>query len=85
MLDKIVTIGSILAMGFAVLLWAQATFVAGADFTQYQYYEVEDEIIYLEDKKLRLEKQGKTLEYEDQRQLDRQRLKLQSLEMQVGK
>lgn len=85
MLDKIVTIGSILGMGFAVLLWAQATFVAGADFTQYQYYEVEDEVNYLEDKKLRLEQQDKTLEYEDQRQLDRQKLKLQRLEKQLKK
>jgi len=84
MLEKIITLGSILAMGFGVLLWAQSSFVDAMDFKQYRYSEAEDEINYLEDKKLRLEQSGAQLSFEDKRQLDRLKLKLEKLRQELG-
>lgn len=73
MLEKIVTVGSILAMGFGVLLWVQSNFVAASDFMYQQYKIVNEEVQYLEDKKFRLDSLSppKKLEYEDQRKLKR--------------
>ena len=71
MLDKIVTIGSILGMGAGVLLWVQATFVASADWSEYQYRQANEEVLYLQDKQLRLQKEQKELEFEDSRKLQR--------------
>jgi hypothetical protein len=71
MLEKIVTIGSILGIGFAALLWVQATFVAAADWSEYQYRQANEEVLYLQDKQKRLEKEQKELEFEDSRKLQR--------------
>jgi len=85
MLERILTLGSIMAMGFGVLLWVQSTFVDAMDFKQYQYYNVEDEVNYLMDKKARLEEENKKLNFEDKRQLERQKLKLEKLQQELNK
>ena len=85
MLEKIVTIGSILAMGFASLLWVQSTFVDAADFKQYQYERTEENVNYLRDKELRLQNTYQELDFEDQRKLEREELKLQKLQQELGK
>jgi hypothetical protein len=73
MLERILTLGSILAMGFGVLIWAQTNFVAASDFMYQQYKQVNENVQYLEDKKFRLDNLSppKKLEYEDQRKLQR--------------
>ena len=71
MLEKIVTIGSILAMGFGVLLWVQSNFVAASDFMYQQYRQVNEDVLYLEDKQTRLKLENKDLDFEDSRKLQR--------------
>jgi hypothetical protein len=73
MLQNIMTYASMIAMAFGVLLWAQATFVDAGDYAQQLYYETNEEVLYLEDKKKRLEDNFQKLEYEDERQLERKR------------
>ena len=85
MLEKLVTIGSILAMGFAVLLWTQATFVSASDYKEQQYDDVKEDVDYLRDKELRLQDQFQELKFEDQRKLERDERKLQKLQQELGK
>ena len=75
------TIGSILAMGFAVLLWTQATFV----YKEQQYDDVKEDVDYLRDKELRLQEEFQELKFEDQRKLERDERKLQKLQQELGK
>jgi hypothetical protein len=83
MLDKLLSYGSMIGMAFAVLIYIQTNFVDAMDFKQYQYDMVEFEVNYLKDKKLRLEHENKELTYEDERQLERQMLKLQKLQQEI--
>lgn len=71
MLERTMTLVSILAMGFGVLIWAQTNFVAASDFMYQQYKQINEEVLYLEDRKARLEQQQKKLEFEDERKLQR--------------
>lgn len=82
MLQQIMTYASMIAMAFGVLLWIQANFVDAMDFQQYRYDEVEKDVNYLMDKKLRLEQRDppQDLKFEDRRQLERQELKLQKMQ-----
>ena len=79
------TYASMIAMAFGVLFWAQATFVDAGDFQEYQYEKIEDEVNYLRDKEQRLEDDFSELEYEDKRQLQRQELKLERMQIELGK
>lgn len=79
MLEKIVTLGSILGMGFAVLFWAQATFVSAADFQQVQAQNLEDKIYTLIIKQEELKKQGKDLDSWEKAELDRARQRLRQI------
>ena len=79
MLEKIVTLGSILGMGFAVLFWAQATFVSAADFQQVQSQNLEDKIYTLIIKQEELKKQGKDLDSWEKAELDRARQRLRQI------
>lgn len=79
MIEKIMTYASMIAMAFAVLLWAQSNFVDAMDFKQYKFDMIEDDVNYLRDKKARLEQEGKELSFEDKRQLERLELKLEKI------
>ena len=79
MLEKIVTLGSILGMGFAVLFWAQATFVSAADFQQVQVQTLEDKIYTLTIKKEELRKDGKDLESWEKAELERAKQRLNKI------
>lgn len=79
MLEKIVTLGSILGMGFAVLFWAQATFVSAADFQQVQIRNIEDKIYTLTIKQEELKKQGRDLESWEKAELERAKQRLQQV------
>ena len=85
MLEDIIRYITVIGMFFGAFLWVQTNYVDAMDFKQYQYDMVEAEVNYLKDKKLRLEKGLQELEYEDQRQLERQELKLQQLQQQLKK
>ena len=73
MLGKILEVASLLAMAFAGLFWAQNTFMAASDWAEYQYRQSNEEVLYLQDKQLRLQKEQppQQLEFEDSRRLQR--------------
>ena len=71
------------AMAFGVLFWAEANFVSASEYTQQQYREVNNEVLYLEDRKARLESESKNLSYEDRRSLERKKEERNLLKQQM--
>lgn len=85
MIEKLLSYGTMIGMAFGVLFWAQSNFVDAMDFRQYQYENIEDEVNYLRDKKLRLENEFQQLDFEDSRQLERLEMKLKRIQQDLGK
>jgi hypothetical protein len=63
-----ITFGLMFVVGF---IWMETQYVDAGELKQYINAQSDQEIFYLEQKKLRLEKENKTLETEDQLLLDR--------------
>ena len=85
MLQQIMTYASMISMALLGLLWIQSNFVSAADYTQQQYREVNNEVLYLEDRRSRLQKEEppKELTYEDERSLERKREERSLLKQQI--
>jgi len=62
------TFGAIFVIGF---IWMETQYVNASELQQYIVKQNDNEIFYLEQKKKRLEREGKKLELEDELLLDK--------------
>jgi len=62
------TFGAIFVIGF---IWMETQYVNASELQQYIVMQTDNEIFYLEQKKKRLEREGKKLDLEDELLLDK--------------